>query len=207
MKKIINLLIIIIFIGCSVKQKTLFESERLEKKDVESIINQKVDSLSKGFKRETSQNNKIISEKIDKSSTDLEIKFKPQIDSLGSLIPVNYERIIDGKIKESIRTTGASVMFKRNNSTKNSNNQLKEFSSKFTEFENQINLIKEENENLKSKIDSFEKTKEKTKTVIDFSFMFYIMFFLMFLVLIFIFLFFRYFKNKIRVVDKLQNII
>ena len=207
MKKIYLLFFVFLLVGCSTlkKQKQITEKESSENSN--SVLNKKIDSLYKLINDQKSIQEKKIDEKLKSSNEELEVRLKPKFDSLGNLIPVDYQRVVDGKIKESIKSVGGEIIYKTVNDSKDYSKNYSELNQKIDYLESALSSYKEDKESLKKRLYSLEHIKTKDKKVTDFSFTFYIVFGLFALLILVIGILYFYIRGKTKVLDKFKHLV
>lgn len=161
MKKFIILFIGLLLINCRTVHKT--KTENLVKTDLtENVnINSKFDSLAKVLNQSSQKHQEQTFEKLNQTTSDLELRFEPKFDSLGKLIPLNFERIVNGKVKESIKSSGGQIIYKSSNEVKDVEKNVIIIDERMDYLESEINTLTDKNIALQQKYEALEKSNSK----------------------------------------------
>lgn len=161
MKKIIILFICLLLINCRTVQKN--KTEDFLKTDLtENVnINSKLDSIVKVLNKSSQKYQEEFSEKINQSNSNLELRFEPKFDSLGKLIPLNFERIVNGKVKESIKSNGGQIIYTSSNDAKHIERNVVMMDERLDYLESEIYTLIDKNIALQQKYEALEKSTSK----------------------------------------------
>jgi hypothetical protein len=162
MKKLIILYIgLMLFSSCRSVKKT--QSENLTKTDLTENVNfnSKFDSLVKVLNKSSQMHQEQTFEKLNEATSNLELRFEPKFDSLGKLIPLNFERIVNGKVKESIKSDGGQIIYTSSNNVKDVEKNVTIIDERMDYLESEIHTLIDKNIALQQKYEALEKSSSK----------------------------------------------
>ena len=162
MKKLIILCFgLLLLSSCRSVKKT--QSENLTKTDLTENVNfnSKFDSLVKVLNMSTQKYQEQTFEKVNQATSNLELRFEPKFDSLGKLIPLNFERIVNGKVKESIKSNGGQIIYTSSNNVKDVEKNVIIMDERMDMLESEIYTLIDKNIALQQKYEALEKSSSK----------------------------------------------
>ena len=162
MKKLIILCVgLMLFSSCRSVKKT--QSENLTKTDLTENVNfnSKFDSLVKVLNKSSQMHQEQTFEKLNEATSNLELRFEPKFDSLGKLIPLNFERIVNGKVKESIKSDGGQIIYTSSNNVKDVEKNVTIIDERMDYLESEIHTLIDKNIALQQKYEALEKSSIK----------------------------------------------
>lgn len=187
MKKLIIIgLSLLLLSSCRSVQKS--KTEDLVKTDLtENVnINSKLDSIVKVLNKSSQKYKEEFSEKINESTSNFELRFEPKFDSLGKLIPLNFERIVNGKVKESIKSNGGQIIYTSSNEVKDVEKSVRIIDERMDYLESEINTLVDKNIALQQKYEDLQKTASKEVKSTGFQWWFLVVVLVVFLIYRFI---------------------
>lgn len=178
MKKVLYILLLLVFFGCKTKTVTVDNTKEVKAVDYKK----RLDSMAQVLVDNQLNYNHSLSLR----NANWVLQTTPVLDSLGNRKPLNYKHYVNGELAEEIFLEGGELT--RSNDEKTS-----------TELEKKDEK-KSENSNFKADtgIKSSEKAKSdnrnKVKKITDFSFSFYVWLFLIIIVILIMYWLSSYFK-------------
>lgn len=124
-------------------------------------INSKFDSLVKVLNKSSQMHQEQTFEKLNEATSNLELRFEPKFDSLGKLIPLNFERIVNGKVKESIKSNGGQIIYTSSNNVKDVEKNVTIIDERMDYLESEIHTLIDKNIALQQKYEALEKSSSK----------------------------------------------
>ena len=202
MKKIFLLLLVsgLVF-SCTSRQKEVLNETQITKKDIESLVNKKIDSVYSVLNKKTDLSKEQIKNDITNKVVELTTELEAKFDEKGNPIPTSIEEIVDGVVKSKITNIGGKTVFKTYQSDTKQDSQIVSLKEITQVLENKFSYSKQENEKLKSEISELKKSLKKDIKTVDFTFGFYVLI----VVVIILSLIILFFYIKIRGLTKILN--
>jgi Fe2+ transport system protein B len=162
MKKLIILCISLLLLSSCRSIKKNKTEDVVKTELTENVnINIKLDSIVKVLNKSTQKYQEQTLEKINQTTSDLELRFEPKFDSLGKLIPLNFERIVNGKVKESIKSSGGQIIYTSSNNVKDVEKNVTIIDERMDYLESEIYTLIDKNIALQQKYEALEKSMSK----------------------------------------------
>ena len=162
MKKIFLLLLVsgLVF-SCTSRQKEVLNETQITKKDIESLVNKKIDSVYSVLNKKTDLSKEQIKNDITNKVVELTTELEAKFDEKGNPIPTSIEEIVDGVVKSKITNIGGKTVYKTYQSDTKQDSQIVSLKEITQVLENKFSYSKQENEKLKSEISELKKSLKK----------------------------------------------
>ena len=208
MKKIFLLLLVsgLVF-SCTSRQKEVLNETQITKKDIESLVNKKIDSVYSVLNKKTDLSKEQIKNDITNKVVELTTELEAKFDEKGNPIPTSIEEIIDGVVKSKITNIGGKTVFKTYQSDTKQDSQIVSLKEITQVLENKFSYSKQENEKLKSEISELKKSLKKDIKTVDFTFGFYVLIVVVIILSLIILFFYIKIRGQTKILNQITSIL
>ena len=208
MKKIFLLLLVsgLVF-SCTSRQKEVLNETQITKKDIESLVNKKIDSVYSVLNKKTDLSKEQIKNDITNKVVELTTELEAKFDEKGNPIPTSIEEIVDGVVKSKITNIGGKTVFKTYQSDTKQDSQIVSLKEITQVLENKFSYSKQENEKLKSEISELKKSLKKDIKTVDFTFGFYILIVVVIILSLIILFFYIKIRGQTKILNQITSIL
>ena len=208
MKKIFLLLLVssLVF-SCTSRQKEVLNETQITKKDIESLVNKKIDSVYSVLNKKTDLSKEQIKNDITNKVVELTTELEAKFDEKGNPIPTSIEEIVDGVVKSKITNIGGKTVFKTYQSDTKQDSQIVSLKEITQVLENKFSYSKQENEKLKSEISELKKSLKKDIKTVDFTFGFYVLIVVVIILSLIILFFYIKIRGQTKILNQITSIL
>lgn len=208
MKKIFLLLLVsgLVF-SCTSRQKEVLNETQITKKDIESLVNKKIDSVYSVLNKKTDLSKEQIKNDITNKVVELTTELEAKFDEKGNPIPTSIEEIVDGVVKSKITNIGGKTVFKTYQSDIKQDSQIVSLKEITQVLENKFSYSKQENEKLKSEISELKKSLKKDIKTVDFTFGFYVLIVVVIILSLIILFFYIKIRGQTKILNQITSIL
>ena len=208
MKKIFLLLLVsgLVF-SCTSRQKEVLNETQITKKDIESLVNKKIDSVYSVLNKKTDLSKEQIKNDITNKVVELTTELEAKFDEKGNPIPTSIEEIVDGVVKSKITNIGGKTVYKTYQSDTKQDSQIVSLKEITQVLENKFSYSKQENEKLKSEISELKKSLKKDIKTVDFTFGFYVLIVVVIILSLIILFFYIKIRGQTKILNQITSIL